>query len=412
MIVPLREAAAFLCNHEWIVWHLWQHRDEAWTDADLLGLAENTPSENSPSPRHLVAELKKHRFIIERLEPSATWELAPAFQGWIEHLNMTARPVRSEVIEGFILALETAAGEFSRAWPVPDNWAPARDALQDIWQQLRKTIENLAATQLAIINEVSEIKTSRVSLSASERFRRINRLWETYLLPMLGLLDHGKKFPAICDEIERQLNLALSKQALPERRVATRITDEIRALRHDILDGFRAAYSEIRPLHERLRRESEWTQGAACILRHFARERDFPQQLTARLAIPNFRLRQNLTTATLKRCAAQWQNYRPDNIAAIDFHTTPDMTRKRQAHLVFDRCVHLSPKRFPISDLVAFLANEFPNENFHTLLRALSLVLNDTRRFSSDFHLPRSEYTIGRGVIRLARISLNLHKRT
>jgi len=179
MIVSLKEAALFLCNHESLVSLLWQHRDEAWTDADLIGLAENNSNENSPSPRHLVAELKKHRFIIERIDPPATWELAPAFQGWIEHLNMSARPVRSEVIDGFILALEAAANEFSRAWPIPDNWAATRDALQDIWEQLRKTIGNLAVTHLAITNEVSEIKTSRVFLSASERFRRINRIWET-----------------------------------------------------------------------------------------------------------------------------------------------------------------------------------------------------------------------------------------
>ncbi|MDR2674111.1 MAG: hypothetical protein LBC18_04400 [Opitutaceae bacterium] len=410
MIVPLREAASFLCNHEWFVSRLWQHRDEAWTDADLLGFAENVSNENSPSPKHLVAELKKHRFIVERIEPSATWELAPAFQGWIEHLNMTARPVRSEVIDGFILALETALKEFSRAWPAPDSWASAREALQDIWQQLRKTIENLAATQLAITNEVSEIKTSRVSLSATERFRRINRLWKTYLLPMLDLLDTGKKFPALCDHIEQELALALSKHALPERRVAIRITDEIRTLRHSILDGFRAAHSEIRPLHERLRRESEWTQGAARILQHFTRERDFPQQLAARLAIPNFRLRTNLTDAVLKRCAAQWQNYQPNKIAAIDFGSTADMTRKRQAHQVFDRCIKLPPKRFPIPDFVAFLAKEFPDEDFYTLLRTLSLVLNDTRRVDSDFHLPRSEYNIGCGTLCLARVSVNLRK--
>ena len=406
MIVSLKEAASFLSKHEPLVSLLWQHRNEAWTNADLLGLAENVSDENSPSPPHLVAELKKHRFITERIDPPATWELAPAFQGWIEHLNMTARPVRSEVIDGFILAMERASQEFARAWPAPDNWAATREALQDIWEQLRKTIENLAATHLAITNEVSEIKTSRVSLSASERFRRINRIWETYLLPMLGLLDHGKKFPSLCDFITQQLDIALSKHALPERRIASRITDEIRVLRHTILDGFRAAHSEIRPLHERLRRESEWTQGAARIIHLFARERDFPRQLACRLAIPNFRLRQDLATATLKRCAAQWRDFRPGNISVIDFDTSVDVTHKRQAHLVFEHCIQLPKKRFPISDLVAFLASEFPNEDFYTLLRALSLVLKDTRRFSPDFHHPLSEYALGQGLVRIARISL------
>ena len=410
MIVSLKEAASFLCNHEPLVSLLWQHRDEAWTDADLLGLADNISDDNSPSPPHLVAELKKHRFITERIDPPATWELAPAFQGWIEHLNMTARPVRSEVIDGFILAMDAAAREFARAWPDAGNWASARQSLQDIWEQLRKTIENLAATHLAITNEVSEIKTSCVSLSVVERFRRINRIWETYLLPMLGLLDHEKKFPALCDFIGRQLDIALSKHALPERRIASRIADEIRVLRHTILIGFRAAHDEIRPLHGRLRRESEWTQGAARILHLFARDRDFPRQIACRLAIPSFRMRQDLATATLKRCAVQWSDFRPENIHAIDFDTPVDVTRKRQAHLVFDHCIHLPKERFPIRDLAAFFADEFPSEDFYTLLRALSLVLKDTRRFSPDFHLPLSEYALGNGLVRLARISLG--KRT
>lgn len=410
MIVSLREAASFLSKYEPLVSLLWEHRDEAWTDADLLNLASSISDENSPSPQHLIAELKKHRFLTERIDPAATWELAPAFQGWVEHLNMTARPVRSEVIDGFILALEVAAKEFARARQHPDNWPAACEALQDIWQQLRKTIDNLTSTHLAITNEVSEIKTARVVLSASERFRRINRIWETYLLPMLGLLDTGKKFPAVCDFIERELDVALTKHALPERRIATRITDEIRILRHTILEGFHAARNEIRPLHERLRRESEWTQGAAHILQLFTRDRDFPQQIAARLVIANFRMRQDLATANLKRYAAQWRNFRPDNAPAIDFDTPTDTARKRQAHLVFDHCVNLPKKYFPITDLAAFLSKEFPDEGFHTLLRSLSLILKDTHRFSPDFHLPLSEYSLGDGLIRIARISIR--KRT
>lgn len=403
MLVSVKEVAKFLAHREPVVSLLWEHRSETWTNADLLGLVSKTDDQTGAS--YLVSELKKLRFLVERMEPVGTWELAPAFQQWVEFLQMTSRPVRSEVIQGYILSLEASANEFSRCWPQTENWPAARDALEEIWCQLRKITDDLQATHLAIVNEVADAKSERSRLSATERFRRINRIWELFLLPMLDLLDNEKKFWTVCVSIERELERALDQQALPERRIATRITDEIRILQHTVREGFLVSRKEIEPLHTRLRKESEWTQGAAQLLQRLMRERDFPLELCERLNFSIFRLRQPLTTLALKRYAAEWQNFQSAPSAPIDFNSPTGPANKKEALTILNRCTNLPADRFPIADLAAFMAKEFPDADFYTLLRAVSLVFKE-KRIQSSFHFPRSDYRMGGGTVRLARISI------
>ena len=403
MLVSVREVATFLAHHEPVVSLLWEHRSETWTNGDLLGLVSKSGDPAGAS--YLIAELKKLRFLVERMEPVGSWELAPPFQRWVEFLQMTSRPVRSEVIHGYILSLEASANEFSRCWPQPEHWSAAREALEEIWRQLRKITDDLQATQLAIINEVADAKSERSRLSATERFRRINRIWELFLMPMLDLLDLEQKFWTVCVSIERELERALAEQALPERRVAARITDEIRTLQHTVREGFLASRKEIEPLHTRLRKESEWTQGAAHLLQRLGRERDFPIQLGERLKFSVFRLRQPLTTLALKRYAAEWQNFQAEPGVPIDFNSPTAPTNKKEALTILNRCTNLPTDRFPIADLAAFMAQEFPDADFYTLLRAVSLVFKE-KRLQSSFHFPRSDYRMGGGTVRLARISI------
>jgi hypothetical protein len=403
MLISLQEAAGFIHTYHAVFDELWRRREAPLTDAELITLLGAVPS--SATPPYLLAQLKRMRFLVEAEAQSGAWELAAPFMRWSEYLQQVARPVSSSLVRGRLAELEHHLDSFRLA-EARDDIATARDILRDVRGGVQRLAEDLSQTRAAIAGVVSEVKSEHRQQSAVERFRRINRLWNEYLVPMLELLDPAGQLEAVCAAWENQLAISFDKRFIPERFVAERIEGEMRILRVAVRQSFRACRSELEPLHARLRRESLWAGGAARILQHIEREGAVGSPFASSLPVASFRFAGQISSAALLASAARWREL-SEPLSAIDFAGAPSAADSQAVEEILAAVEAEPAKHFPVDDLLAWLARRHGERGFNPVLQAFSLLVTDTR-YQANFRLPVAEYALAGGVVRCGRVKLVL----
>lgn len=405
MLISLQEAASFLQTHYAVFDELWRKREDSLSDADLLAIigATQTPA----TPHYLLTQLKKMRFLVETESQAGAWELAPPFARWVEFLQQMARPVSSAVVQGRLVELDHLLTAF-RGAAARDDLAEGREILGDTRRSFQRLTEDLGQTRIAIANAVSEAKSEHRTQSALERFRRINRLWTEYLIPMMELLDPAGQLEVICSAWEHQLALSLDKAFLPERRMAERIEREMQILRVALRQSFRECRNELEPLHARLRRDSLWAEGAALILAHIERDGAAGSKLATSLPVSTFRFGGQISEAALVASAARWLDI-SEPLAAINFSGTPTPADSQAVEDILGSMEGMSDDQFPVDDLLAWLVRRHGGRGFHPLLQVFSLLVTDSR-YLATFSLPIVEYEVAGGVVRCGCVKLKLRQ--
>lgn len=405
MLVPLQDAASFLRDHHRVFEELWRRRDESLTDADLLLVIKSTdPGATAP---YLLGRIKQLRFMVESAGQAGVWEFAAPFHRWLEYLQLTARPVSSSVVQGYLTELRHLLDTF-RAAEATGDLNTGRDVLRDTRNNFQTLVEGLGQTRAAIAAAVSQAKKENSELPALERFRRINRLWVDYLLPLMELLDPAGALEALCVAWENQLSHALEKHFLPERRVADRIDNDMQFLRVAVRQSFRECRNELAPLHARLRRDTLWAQGAARLLSRLELSGPEAAELADALPLSGFRFTGHVSAAALAASAAIWLEIKAPP-ALIDFSDARiDADSQAVEELLAD--IDSEPAdTFPIRDLTGWLAERHAHRGFHAILQAFSFVVTDAR-YRTTFSNPISEYTVAGGVVRCGRVRVDIAK--
>jgi len=405
MLISLQEAASFLQTHYAVFDELWRRRDDSLTDGDLLAVIGAVQSQ--ATPHYLLTQLKKLRFLVQTDSQAGAWELASAFARWVEYLQQVARPVSSAVVCGRLTELDNLLTAF-RAVAARNDLAEGRDILADTRNAFQRLTEDLGQTRAAIANAVSETKSEHRTQSALERFRRINRLWSDYLIPMLELLDPAGQLEVICSAWEHQLALSLESKFLPERRTAERIEREMQILRVVLRSSFRECRNELEPLHARLRRDSLWAEGAARILAQIEREGAAGSQFASSLPVSTFRYSGQASQAALVASAARWLDIsEPPAVIQFAGATVPGDSQALEEILAAIEAEPLGS--FPLDDLLAWLGREHGERGFYPVIQVFSLLVTDSR-YVASFNLPISEYEVAGGVVRCGRVKLEIRK--
>lgn len=400
MLIPLQEAAGFVQTHHAVFEELWRRRDEPFADMDLLRTAAASPH---ATQAYIVAQLKRMRFVVEADAHAGTWELAPAFVRWLEHLQQISRPVSSPRVQGQLTALDHGLESF-RGAEMRGDLATAREILRETRAGFQLLSEDLSQTRAAIAGAVSEAKGEHRQQSAVERFRRINRFWTEYLLPLMELLDPTGALDATCAAWEHQLGGALERKFLPDRGLAERIEGDMRVLRVNVRESFRSCRLELEPLHARLRRESRWAIGAAAIIRRVELHGPNLPDLAASTPLSAFRFAGHIATAALLASAAQWRELSAP-IIPIDFGGAGVAADSQAVEDLLAAIEAAPPATFPIEDLLAWLAANHRARGFNALLQVFSLLVTDTR-YEATFSLPINEYEVSGGIVRCGRVVL------
>jgi hypothetical protein len=405
MLISLQEAAAFLNTHHAVFDELWRRRDESLADTELLALISATRPEATPA--YLLTQLKRMRFMVETDAQAGAWELAPAFARWVEYLQQIAQPVSSARVRGQLLELEHALDSFRLA-ETRDDLNTGREILRETRAGFQRLSEDLSQTRSAIAAVVSEAKGEHRKQGALERFRRINRLWNEYLQPMLELLDPAGQLEAVCIAWETRLNHAVEKKFLPERRIADRIEGEMRGLRVAVRQGFRECQNELEPLRARLRRDTLWAEGAARILKRVEDLGATNAGLNETMPTSSFRFGGQMSEAALVASAARWRDI-SEPPPLINFAGAPAAADSQAVEDILAAIEAMSPKRFPLPDLLAWLAQEHGARGFHPILQVFSLLVTDSR-YQASFAPPISIYDVSGGRVRCGRVHLKIRK--
>jgi hypothetical protein len=405
MLISLQSAASFLNAHHAVFDELWRRREESLADTELVALIAATKPEATPA--YLLAQLKRMRFLVETDQQAGSWELAAPFARWVEYLQQIAQPVSSARVQGQLSELNHASASFRLA-ETRDDLATGRDILREVRAGFQRLAEDLGQTRVAIAAVVSEAKGAHRQQGALERFRRINRLWNEYLLPMLELLDPAGQLEAVCIAWETQLNHATEKQFLPERRLAERIESEMRILRVAVRQSFRECHNELEPLHARLRRDTLWAEGAARLLKQVEDLGATGANLDGCLPISNFRLAGQMSSAALVASAARWLDISEPQ-PVINFGGEPTEANSQAVEEILAAVESMPVGRFPVPDLLVWLANEHGHHGFHPILQVFSLIVTDSR-YQASFQLPITAYELAGGVVSCGCVKLELRK--
>ncbi len=403
MLISLQEAAGFVSTHYAVFDELWRRKDERLTDADLLAVIGSTQAAATPS--YLLAQLKRMKFLVEADVAVGVWELAPPFARWIEHLQQISRPVSSARIRGQLAEIAHNLDAF-RVAEARSDLATGRELLHETRSAFQLLIEDLGQTRAAIAATVSDAKSEHRKQSAVERFRRINRFWTEYLVPMLDLLNPAGTMEAACTAWENQLALSLEKKFIPDRLAAERIETEMRILRVTVRQSFRSCRDELEPLHASLRRESLWADGAAKVLRRLEREGVAGSIYATKLPVSTFRFVGQISTAALLASAAQWRDFSTP-ASAIDFDGSAAPADSQDVEDML-AAMELNPASlYPLDDLLAWLAKNQGQRGFNAILQVFSLLVTDAR-YQATFRLPVSDYAFAGGIVRCGRVKLAL----
>jgi hypothetical protein len=255
---------------------------------------------------------------------------------------------------------------------------------------------------MAIAHEVGEAKSEHRRQSPKDRFRRINRFWTEYLLPMIELLNPTGALEAICTAWEKQLAYAVDKGFLPDARLAERVEREMQALRVALRLSFRECRNELEPLHLRLRRESQLAEGAAQILSDL--DRSGLQSFA--LPLSTFRYLGQISGPALIASAARIFAFSQPP-APIDFGNTAVPGDIQALENLLAEIESLEADRFPIDDFLGWLVDHYSDRGFHVVLHAFSFVVTDSR-FVVSFTQPIKEYAFCDGKVRCGHVKLSI----
>jgi hypothetical protein len=293
-----------------------------------------------------------------------------------------------------------------KAASIKGDWAEGQEVLRDARRGFQQLTENLVQTRTAIAKVVSEVKSEHRAQGAVERFRRINKLWKEHLMPMLQLLNPSGNLEVICSGWERQLALSLEQKFLPDLRTAERIEREMQVLRVALRQSFRECRNELEPLHASLRRDSLWAEGAARILAQVENEGTAGSVLATSMPLSTFRFSSQISSAALEASAARWRDI-SEPPEAINFGANATPPDSQALEDILADVEAMPTDRFPLDDLLGFLAREHGTRGFHAVLQVFSLLVTDSR-FIATFRQPIAEYVFADGMVRCGRVKLEL----
>ncbi len=399
MLISLPEAASFLLTHHVVISEFWRRRDELLTEAEIIILIETTGP--TASSGYLLQQLKKLRLIVESDLQQGVWTLAPVFARWLNHLQQIPQPISSAVIHGRLVELQTLSDSFQAA-VFKDDLEAGREVLTDARRCYQCITEDLLQTRMAIAHEVGEAKGEHRRQSPRDRFRRINRFWTEYLLPMIELLNPTGALEAICTAWEKQLAHAVDKGFLPDVRLAERVERDMQMLRVALRQSFRECRNELEPLHLRLRRESQLAEGAAQILNDLERSGFQPFNLP----LSTFRYMNQISGPALIASAARIFDFSQPP-TPIDFGNTAVPGDIQALENLLAEIEDLGADRFPIDDFLGWLVDHYSDRGFHVVLHAFSFVVTDSR-FIASFTQPIKEYAFCDGKVRCGHVKLSI----
>jgi hypothetical protein len=376
------------------------------TEAEVCGLIRKRAEPGAPATAYVFNRLLELGILEAAPEATARYELTRPIGGLMRFLLRQYRLTSVTVIQSYFSALNEQTGQLEKAQNEnnPDQWMRVALELADHLEDMRHDSRN---NRNGVIATVMQLKTATDRITPIARYNEVNRLWQTYIIPLRDMIDSRKVLDSTLQRTRQVLGEVPATVGAGRDEILQRAEDilaRLVRLRRDVLGDFEESLREIAPLYEELRRENALARGASSVIELMMRK-GFPAAgLAARLGLPNWQMQGQFSDAALEAHMARLAAYTPqppqplrtDIAAAAD--APFDM-------LQFDRRVK---EALPIEDSFRWLAGTYPDQPPAVILRLYGR-MHSARYGKTGFDDRSAIYEISGRRLRAHPMRINAH---
>lgn len=379
-----------------------RHREV--TEAEVREQVRAHADTDAEAPARTWQKLLDLRILVPTEEGSSYYTITSSLQGLFNYLYNEAVPTSAEIIQGYISALSSAQRRMTDAI-LTDDQLKVGLANEEVEQTLRRILEDLEATQRAVLMEVGKYKADRSSVSIRERYLRIVDLMERYVDPLVDVVRVDGPLSDSLDEIDHALRSAREKGIYMDIGPLARSERQIRILRRRSVHTLHESRKELQPLYDTLRRQSAIAHGAAIALQQLPQLKLEVWMEVFGVSAGRCGVECPPTDAMIKQVIRNVIEHPPQPAPAISLieptETPPDLIRLRWLNGLLDSVDAVSP----LPDVTEWLVTSFPDKGTTDTLLGLNRILfapNQIVRFGTTMNT----YTTEDGVLELTDISI------
>jgi len=374
MIVPPKDFFQFCAKHVTLLRELEQRANGTdLSEAEIANLVKTHTLEDDEQPAFTTKRLKDLRILVSADQSQQYFLMAEPVRGILRYLLEEAKPASSETVQGYIKELQKLAQKL-RTSVTTENPTLAELALADITQTLRRLHEDVSATHVSVLGEVTRYKVDKRPTSVLEKYQRIVWWMQQYIAPMLDVIRVNGPMQATFTEVEEVLEGAIKNSLVISIGAAERNLRLIRLARRHALNVFDQSGKEIAPLYQSLARSSNLATGAAWALDRLRQEslENWVQQAVVCV----FMLRQQaaFSDKAITRAIERVLNNPPAPAPTIEL----SKGKEKSTALEHTRWIEALPdeiaSELPINDLLGWLTARYPQSDTERLLAGFSLL--------------------------------------
>ena len=374
MIVPPKDFFQFCAKHVTLLRELEQRANGTdLSEAEVANLVKAHTLEDDEQPAFTTKRLKDLRILVSADQSQQYFLMAEPVRGILRYLLEEAKPASSETVQGYIKELQKLAQKL-RTSVTTENPTLAELALADITQTLRRLHEDVSATHVSVLGEVTRYKVDKRPTSVLEKYQRIVWWMQQYIAPMLDVIRVNGPMQATFSEVEEVLEGASRNSLVISIGASERNLRLIRLARRHALNVFDQSGKEIAPLYQSLARSSNLATGAAWVLDRLRQEslENWIQQAVVGV----FTLRQQaaFSDKAITRAIERVLNNPPAPAPTIELgkgkETSTALEHTRWIEALPDEIA----SELPINDLLGWLTARYPQSDTERLLAGFSLL--------------------------------------
>jgi len=356
----------FAADHSGLLTALYYKRDRIG-EADILAQIRTHAQPGSAAATHVLDQLVSLGFLEQSPAATAEYEMTRHFANLLGVLLRQFRLTSVRVIQAYVNDLEKQSSELSEVVTAGNDPHVIRvlNDMNDTIERLRQDSRN---NRDAIIAETVKTKTNLDQLTVLERFTGINRLWESYIIPLRDMIDESKVLDVTLDDLDRVLRWSSSeKQDDPIlNRELQGATSRLQRMRREVAQDFHESLQEISPLYNDLSSDTRLVRGAVMALDAVDRQGRGSLHLPQRMGLPVWRMEGQLDEVEIRAYLHDINGYQPQPPTSIreaedyevSFYIEPEDLARRAA------------RDLPIADAWTWLILEYPEATTAQILRA------------------------------------------
>ncbi len=368
------------------------HRAHDLSEGEIYGFIRKHADHSSPAATHTFNRLLELGILDAAPDATARYELTRPVATLMRYLLRQYRLTSIAVIQSYFTALEQQTNQLEAAQhdPNPDLWMRVAFELAEHLEDMRHDSHN---NRNGVIARVMQIKTAKEGMTPAARYAEVNRLWNTYVIPLRDMIDSRKLLDVTLQRARLVLKDAAQTVGVGRREIVQRaeeLQSRLVRLRRDVLNDFEESLREIAPLYEELRRENALARGASAIIERMMKKGVGSLKVPSLLGIPNWQMQGQFSDAALEAHIARITDYSPQPPQPIVAEGAAGRVRQPFDVRAFEVLVRES---LPIDDGLKWLVEQYPEEPPATILRLYGRFYGAQYGFTV-FHGERREYRI------------------